>query len=98
MKLNTPIIIFVLLFNPLLKVSATCSLPVPTSLRLKNQTSCSVDVSWKKVTGSSYYKVEYQQSNSGVWIFTGNISGTSVTISGLTSNTLYDFAVASFCS
>ena len=97
MKLFSTAIAFFLILNSFQKVSA-CSLPTPTGLKFKNQTSCSVEVSWKKVTNSSYYKVEYKQSNDQVWIFTSNISGLSVTISGLAANTSYDFAVASFCS
>lgn len=98
MKLTTTLILFLLILNSFYRGFAICSLPTPTSLKLKNQTNCSVDVSWKIVTGSSYYRVEYKQTGSDLWIFSGNISGTSVSISGLASNTSYDFAVASFCS
>lgn len=98
MRLTIHTIAFLLLLNPLLRVSANCELPIPTSLKFINPTSCSVDVKWKKVTNASYYRIEYKQSGSDTWIFTGNIAGTLVTISGLASATSYDFAVASFCS
>ncbi len=77
---------------------STCSLPFPTNLKLKNQTSCSLDVSWNKVSGSSYYVVEYRIVGSVTWQFTGNITGKSTTLSGLLSNATYEAAVASYCS
>ena len=76
----------------------SCSLPLPTGLKLKNQTSCSIDVAWKKVTGSAYYLVEYRVQGTSTWSFSGQITSTSATLSNLASNTTYEVAVASFCN
>ncbi|MDW8394420.1 MAG: sulfatase-like hydrolase/transferase [Chitinophagales bacterium] len=75
-----------------------CSLSIPSNVKAKNQTSCSVDVSWKAVSGSSYYKVRHRISGSGTWTYSPEIYTTAYTVSGLAANVSYEFAVASHCS
>ncbi|HYV92942.1 MAG TPA: sulfatase-like hydrolase/transferase [Chitinophagales bacterium] len=97
MKLFSLALILLIPFSSEL-VFGTCTPSIPVNLKLKNITSCSVEASWKKVTGVSYYLLEYKVSGSSEWMFSNSITGNSVTISGLELNTSYDFAVASFCS
>jgi hypothetical protein len=53
-------------------------------------------VSWSPATGATYYEVWYRVSPSGNWNI-GTSSTSSKLLTGLTANTLYDVAVASYC-
>ncbi len=78
-------------------MNAQCNLAIPTNVKLKNHTSCSVDVSWKAVSGSDHYKVRHRKVGTTLWTESGALYTTSVTVDGLLANTTYEFAVASFC-
>ncbi|MCS6990366.1 MAG: sulfatase-like hydrolase/transferase [Chitinophagales bacterium] len=80
------------------EATAQCSLALPGNVKAKNQTSCSVDISWKAVSGSSYYKVRYRIHGTLTWEYSAELYATSYTVNNLAASTLYEFAVASFCS
>ncbi len=93
--------IFLLGWTGLLYVAhakAQCTLAIPTNIKLKNHTSCSVDVSWKAVSGADHYKIRHRKVGTALWTESGFVYTTSLTVNGLLANTTYEFAVASFCS
>ncbi len=77
----------------------TLALPctVPTSLTTTGITSTSATLSWIAVTGAVSYNIQYRIVGTLTWITT--TSGTnSVTISGLTPGSNYEFQVQVVCS
>jgi hypothetical protein len=72
------------------------SCDVPTGLVVTNITESSAKVSWNPVSGATQYDFRYKLSNSSTWN-TFTITGTSITFSGLTSNTSYDVCVRAKC-
>ncbi len=87
-----------ILFLAVSPANGTCSLAAPKNLSAKNIKSCSMELSWKKVTGASYYTVRYKAPMDTAWTYTGNLTTTKVTLTGLQASTTYEVAVASFCS
>ena len=61
-------------------------------------TSSGATVSWGAVTGAASYAVDYKLSTATTWTSAATAStSTSVTISGLTASTLYDWRVSTNC-
>ncbi|MBL7730367.1 MAG: fibronectin type III domain-containing protein, partial [Chitinophagaceae bacterium] len=75
--------------------SALCG--TPTGLAASAITNTSATVSWTAVSGATSYLVEYKASSSGTWLTFGNTNTTSVSISGLTAGTTYDWRVNATC-
>ena len=71
----------------------------PTGLNATSITATGATLTWSAVTGAASYNVDYKASSSTTWISaaTGNTSR-SVTISGLTASTLYDYRVMTNCT
>ena len=64
----------------------------PSSLSKSNVTNNSARVSWSSVSGATYYIYQYSKD----WSFWGSDkthNGTSLTLTGLSGNTTYDFRV-----
>jgi hypothetical protein len=75
----------------------TCS--APTNLSSSEIVDVSAKVSWAAVSGAAGYKVEFKAASSTTWqVAAANTTSTSVTISGLTASTLYDWRVTTNCS
>ncbi|MEQ1675414.1 MAG: reprolysin-like metallopeptidase [Chitinophagaceae bacterium] len=70
----------------------------PTGLSSSGITTSAATVSWAAASGATSYLVEYKANSSGTWLTFGNTNTTSVTISGLSASTLYDWRVRSTCS
>ena len=78
----------------------TCSgtaCAAPTGLSATNFTSSSETLSWTAASGANSYSVQYKVSGSGSWT-TLNSTSTSLTVSGLTPSTSYDWQVRTNCS
>ncbi|HVI49278.1 MAG TPA: zinc-dependent metalloprotease family protein [Chitinophaga sp.] len=77
--------------------TGTCN--APTGLTSSAVTAASATVSWTATSGAVSYDVDYKPNSSSTWtnVATGTTS-TSVNLSGLTSNTLYDWRVRTNCS
>jgi hypothetical protein len=77
--------------------SVTCNAPV--GLTSSAITTTGATVSWTAVSGALSYDVDYKTGSSATWInaVTGT-TATSVSLSGLTSATTYDWRVRSRCS
>src|SRR4030095_7947881 len=91
-------LLFALVFLSDIVVSAQCTLPIPTGFKGSNITNCSVDLTWKAVSGASNYKVQYRVTGAASWNESSAITGVSVTITGLISNAPYEFEVAAYCA
>ena len=69
---------------------------IPVSLKTQSITNTSAKFSWTKVTCAGYYVVEYRKHGAAVWTVKqtkGNVNSLSAT--GLTANTNYEWKVAS---
>jgi hypothetical protein len=80
----------------------TASAPVcnaPSGLASSGITSSGATVSWNAVVGADSYDVDYKLTSSGTWTNAATATtSTSVAISGLTANTVYDWRVRTNCS
>jgi Secretion system C-terminal sorting domain/Fibronectin type III domain len=75
----------------------TCATPV--NLSTTGITTTSALLSWGAVTGVSNYTVEYKQTSSGTWLILSTaLNATTITATGLISNTSYDWRVKANCS
>lgn len=55
-------------------------------------------LNWDAMPGANYYKVQYKPASSSNWINAGTVTGTSVSLSGLTATTLYDWRIRASCN
>ncbi len=70
----------------------------PAGLTSSTVTSSVATVSWTAVSGAASYVVDYKLSTATTWTSAATAStATSVTISGLTANSLYDWRVSTNC-
>jgi hypothetical protein len=75
----------------------TCD--TPTGLSSSSIATTSAVVSWSAVSGATNYTVQYKPNSSSTWLTAAAAStATSITISGLTASTLYDWQVRTNCS
>ncbi|HSK13957.1 MAG TPA: M12 family metallo-peptidase, partial [Phnomibacter sp.] len=80
----------------LVSTAPTCAAPI--GLNAGNITTASATLSWSTVSGASSYAVDYKQSSSSTWInISSNTTSTSVSLSGLSINTSYDWRVRANC-
>ena len=70
----------------------------PTNLQLVSTTGNAAQVQWDLVSGATYYAVEYRTSGSSAWLFAGTSNVNSITITGLSFNTIYEWRVRTSCS
>lgn len=72
--------------------------PVPAGLVAANITETSADLGWVAVSGVGGYYIRYREISAETWIgLPDMITGTVVTISGLTPATAYEFQVKTDC-
>ena len=77
--------------------TVTCT--APTGLTSSAITTTGATVSWTAVSGASGYAVDYKANSSSTWISAATATtATSVSLSGLTAATLYDWRVRTNCS
>ncbi|UEG50627.1 T9SS type A sorting domain-containing protein [Ferruginibacter lapsinanis] len=70
----------------------------PTGLNTTGITNVAAIVSWSNVVGASSYTVEYKLTSAVNWTALANpVTGLSITISGLTATTSYDWRVRANC-
>jgi len=70
----------------------------PTGLNATNITQTSATVNWGAVSGATTYTLEWKKNSDATWNVVSNLTGTSHALSGLTTNTLYDYRVKAICS
>ncbi len=73
------------------------SCPAPAGLSVTNITSNSAMLSWNAVSGAVSYQVRYRPSSTATWSYTSGITN-SVTVTGLSCNTVYVWQVRSICT
>nr|WP_315030342.1 endo-beta-N-acetylglucosaminidase H [uncultured Chryseobacterium sp.] len=70
----------------------------PIGLYTSNLTGTSAKLNWTAV-GTNTYDIDYKPASSTTWTSVGtSLTGTSVTVSGLTANTEYDWRIRTNCS
>jgi N-acetylglucosamine-6-sulfatase len=75
-----------------------CALPKPENVKVPTFTSCDATITWDPVPGSSYFMVKFKPSNTAIWTeIPDQLNSLTYKFSGLSPNTYYDFAVASYC-
>lgn len=78
--------------------TATPVCNAPTGLTAGSITSSGAVVSWTAVSGAVNYAVDYKLNSSATWIVaTASTTSTSVTLSGLSAASLYDYRVRTNC-
>lgn len=77
--------------------SSTVTCEAPSSLTTSNVTQSAAALSWATVSNASSYKIQYRATGTTSWSSI-NATSTSVSISGLSAATQYEFQVASVCS
>lgn len=71
----------------------------PTGLTATSNTGTAATLTWAAVTGASSYKVEYKKTTSTTWTTAATANTTrSVSLSGLTALTTYEWQVTTACS
>ena len=75
----------------------TIACPIPTSLSVMSITTTSAILNWGVVPGAISYSIQYRPAGTSGWSYTTS-TGTSVTVSGLTPATTYEFQVQTICS
>ncbi|MET3886103.1 fibronectin type III domain-containing protein [Niastella sp. OAS944] len=79
--------------------NSTVTCGAPTGLVSSAITSSGATLSWTAVSGATTYDVNYKAASSSTWLnLASGISSTSVAITGLTANTLYDWRVRATCT
>jgi len=76
-------------------LSSVC--PVTSGLNATSITTSSATLGWNPASGAASYNVQYRITGSSSWTSTTSNS-TSKAISGLTSNSAYEFQVQTVCS
>lgn len=71
----------------------------PSGLAASSITISSATISWNSAIGATSYDVDYKDATSGIWInvITGT-TGTSIGLSSLNYNTIYDWRVRTNCA
>ncbi len=71
----------------------------PTGLTASSITTSSATVSWIAVSGAVSYAVDYKLNTSSTWLsFSTAQTGTSASLTGLTTSSLYNWRVTTNCS
>ena len=73
------------------------NLPKVTGLKASSVTTSSVKLSWSKVSGATSYVI-YRSTNGKTWTKVKIVTGTSYTVTGLSSGTAYQFKVVAYGS
>lgn len=71
---------------------------IPTGLISSNITSNSATLSWTAVSNTTEYTIQYKLASSTAWITAGTSPTNSYNLSGLASNSTYNWRVKTACS
>lgn len=79
--------------------STTAACGNPTGLTTSGITTNSANVSWTAVTNATSYSVEYRLNGAATWtVFNAAQTTTSASLTGLASNTAYNWRVLATCA
>ncbi|MFT3908712.1 MAG: fibronectin type III domain-containing protein [Ferruginibacter sp.] len=91
--------IFFDISNTNFTITAGSSCGSATGLTSSSITTTSANVSWTAVSGATSYAVDYKLNTSGTWTsFSTAQTGTSASLTGLASGSLYDWRVTATCT
>ena len=91
--------IFFDISNSNFTITAGSSCGTATGLAASSVTTSSATVSWGAVTNAVSYAVDYKLNSSGTWTsFSAAQTGTSASLTGLASGSLYDWRVTATCA
>ncbi len=91
--------IFFDISNTNFTIGGTVACGDPTGLASSAITTSSATVSWTAVASAVSYAVDYKLNSSSTWIsFSTAQTGTSASLTGLSSGSLYDWRVKATCS
>jgi len=76
-------------------LNISCSLPANPSA--SNVTANSATVSWTNNSCAISYEVDYKKNGNGPWSIISGVTGNSINITGLNSNTTYQYKVQATC-
>ncbi|MEO7175437.1 MAG: fibronectin type III domain-containing protein [Saprospiraceae bacterium] len=77
--------------------SGNVNCPTPINVFASDITTVSASVSWSAVAGANNYTLQVKPASSNTWISFTSI-GTTVNVTGLITNTAYNFQVRSNCA
>ena len=75
---------------------ATCS--AVTGLAASPVQDVSATLAWDVMPGAYYYKVQYKLASSSTWLNAATVTNATISLTGLTSSTLYDWRVRASCN
>ena len=75
--------------------TGTCT--IPTGLNVSNVANTSTTFSWTPVAGAALYHLRYKTTTAATWTV-ASINLPSITLTGLTAGTTYNYAVEAICS
>jgi PKD repeat protein len=78
------------------KLTSTCG--VPTGITVQNITGTSAQITWSAQPCAITYRLQYRASGLISWTNISSISGATISITGLQSNTTYQYRLRSNCS
>jgi hypothetical protein len=78
--------------------SFTTNCANPSGLTSSNITTNSATLSWNSITGAINYTVEYKLSSASTWTSASSTSGTSISLTALSSGVSYEWRVQTNCS
>ena len=70
----------------------------PEGLAATNITQTSATCNWNAVGGATTYTFEWKKNSDPTYTLVPNLTGTTHTLNGLTSGTLYDYRVKAICN
>ena len=79
--------------TPLATTSIPATAPAPADLTATSWQSGQVPLSWSAVSGASDYQVQWRTNGVGNWTTTTSTTGTSLTVTGLSNATTYEFQI-----
>ena len=75
----------------------TANCTIPANLNATNVTASDADLNWDAVAGATSYNIRAKQTSSSSWA-TGSTSNTTISFTGLSSCTDYEFQVEAVCA
>ena len=70
---------------------------IPTNIMAQNITGTIMTIHWNPVMGATEYKLKYKRSDQNNWTNVNHIVANSYNLTGLQTNTWYEFKVRSNC-
>ena len=83
--------------SQLTTTAAGVSCAAPAGLTVSGISSSGATVGWTPVSNFWYYKIEYKKTNETSWIFANYSTSSSLSLTGLSASTAYDWRISTTC-